>query len=105
MSLKKRKRGRQASEAPPDPIGEYREWADNRYNPGYWTGGRTPPSVKHMWSTKDRRGLGALSLAGGLVIGFFALRSSSLEGWVVQGFPALAAITLGMIGLFSRDNR
>jgi hypothetical protein len=38
-----------------DPIARYREWAENRYNPGHWLGGNVPPGLRHLWSTNDRR--------------------------------------------------
>jgi hypothetical protein len=53
------KRRRKGSD---DPIGDYIEWSNNRYNPGYWLGGRTPPNVKNLWSPKDRRWMGAVLL-------------------------------------------
>jgi len=34
---------------PPDPAAEYREWTENRYNPGYWASrGKAPPSLKNL---------------------------------------------------------
>jgi len=36
------------SEPDGDPIADYKEWADNRYNPGYFTGGRLPPGVRWL---------------------------------------------------------
>lgn len=42
---------------------DYREWAENRYNPGYWTGGRVPPQVRNLWSTRDRKWIGSVLMA------------------------------------------
>jgi hypothetical protein len=54
------KRGRKGSD---DPIGDYVEWSNNRYNPGYWLGRRVPSDVKNLWSPKDRRWMGAVLLS------------------------------------------
>ena len=71
-----------------DRIDEYTEWVENRYNPGYWIGGRVPPSVKNLWSTKDRKwvGLGLTSIGAGT--GLFVLYSSP---------PAVGAVAMLLI--------
>jgi hypothetical protein len=41
-----------------DPIADYKEWTDNRYNPGYFTGGRLGPGIRwaqRTFSRWDRR--------------------------------------------------
>lgn len=38
-----------------DPIAEYEEWADHRYDPGYYTGGRLPPGVRFWQKALSRR--------------------------------------------------
>ena len=78
---------------------------DNRYNPGYWTGGKTPPSVKNLWSTKDRHWLGLVVVVGGVVTvisGFLWAPSSDVT--VVLGLIGLLEAVAGSILLFSRDN-
>ena len=45
-----------------DPIGDYIEWSNNRYNPGYWLGGRVPPHFKDRLTPKDRRWIGVILL-------------------------------------------
>jgi hypothetical protein len=38
-----------------DPIAEYEEWTDHRYDPGYYTGGRMPPSVRFWQKALSRK--------------------------------------------------
>jgi hypothetical protein len=41
-----------------DPIADYKEWTEHRYDPGYFTGGRLPPGIRGMqalFSTRERR--------------------------------------------------
>ncbi|HKW00865.1 MAG TPA: hypothetical protein VJN96_13655 [Vicinamibacterales bacterium] len=42
-----------------DPIGDYVEWTDHRYDPGYYLGGNTPPYLRtSRLSQKSRRLVG-----------------------------------------------
>ena len=44
-----------------DPIGDYVEWTEHRYDPGYYTGGRIPPGIRGLaFSARDQRILGVL---------------------------------------------
>jgi hypothetical protein len=41
-----------------DPIGDYEEWTKNRYNPGYYLGGRISPlmrSAQSLFSPREKR--------------------------------------------------
>ena len=43
---------------PEDPLKEYNEWIRNRYNPGYYLGGRLPPMIRAyqaVLSAKEKR--------------------------------------------------
>lgn len=95
---------------PPDPVAEYREWTENRYNPGYWASRgnpRPPPSLKNLWSTKDRRWLGMLYIAAPLVGIILALRSgvtSDRDRWLlILLFAGIFYLAPGLIMLVSRD--
>ena len=48
--MSKQKHGPHHRSAPDnrDPIGEYQEWTEHRYDPGYYTGGRLPPGVRWL---------------------------------------------------------
>jgi hypothetical protein len=60
-----------------DPIADYKEWADNRYNPGYFTGGRFPPVLrayqKIFSKPRDKRIMLALLIILGLAMAFGAV--------------------------------
>jgi hypothetical protein len=48
---------------PADPIAEYQEWVENRYNPGHYLGGTLPPAIRRaqtMFTWKEKRVLGFL---------------------------------------------
>jgi hypothetical protein len=58
MPRKPRQQGRGSKKEERDPIADYKEWSDHRYDPGYFTGGRLPPGVRamqKMLSTRDKR--------------------------------------------------
>ena len=47
-----------------DPIGEYVEWTRNRYNPGYYLGGKLSPFIRgaqSLFSVREKR-VGAVLL-------------------------------------------
>ena len=97
-----KRRRKDPTRDPPDPIADYCEWADNRYNPGHWLGANTPPDTRNLWPTRDRRwlGLGGALVAAAAIIAL--LRGPSSELWkLIYWFPWLI---LALILLFSRDN-
>jgi hypothetical protein len=54
-----------------DPIADYTEWADHRYDPGYFTGGRLPPTVRayqKILKPRDKRVLLIVLMIAGLVM-------------------------------------
>ena len=61
-----------------DPLADYDEWIRNRYNPGYFVGGRLPPlfrAMQSLYTTKERRALrSALLLAVAIALGVFVWR-------------------------------
>jgi hypothetical protein len=89
-----------------DPIAEYQEWAENRYNPGHWLGANIPPSVKNLWSTKDRRWLGSLYvLASAVGMWLAARKASDWESLLLAALMLLVLLIPGLIMLLSRDTR
>lgn len=43
-----------------DPLPDYDEWIRNRYNPGYFVGGRLSPlfrGMQSLYTTKEKRAL------------------------------------------------
>lgn len=92
---------------PPDPLPEYREWTDHSYNPGYWPSvGKTPPTLKNLWSTKDRRWLGMLYVAAPVIGAIFALRRGVMptrDQLLIASLVAGICLALGLVMLFSRD--
>jgi len=43
---------------PNDPIGDYVEWTEHRYDPGYYTGGRLSPTMRaaqRLFSSREKR--------------------------------------------------
>ncbi len=86
-----------------DPIADYIEWTQNRYNPGYFLGGRIRPELrKARLSPRGRRLSAALLAIEGLMslalsIGYIVTMSFSWEGVPSVGFGVLycsAAVTM-----------
>jgi len=66
-----------------DPIADYIEWTNNRYNPGYYLGGNIPPYLrKSSLGPKARRLAGiALAISAFLGVGSIAALLSWTEGF------------------------
>ncbi len=98
---------RRRRHGPPDddPIARYREWVDNRYNPGYWVG-RVPPAVRNLWSTKDRRVLGSLYV-GACAIGYgiIVLKAPGPDAAILASVALVPILIPGLIMLFARDQK
>ena len=52
-----------------NPIVQYQEWADHRYDPGRWLGGNVPPATRSLWaiSKKQKRWLGLAYIFMGFI--------------------------------------
>ena len=78
-----------------DPIADYIEWTQNRYNPGYFLGGRIRPELrKARLSPRGRRLSAALLALQGLMsltlsIGYLVAMSFSWEGVPSVGYGIL----------------
>ena len=61
-----------------DPLGNYIEWANHRYDPGHYLGGTIEPHLrKSSLGPKARRLSGIMLLAGGVMgVPFMALYAS-----------------------------
>jgi hypothetical protein len=88
-----------------DLFGEYREWADNRYNPGHWLGANVPPDTRNLWSPKDRRWLGALFVTTSVLVLGAAIYARNPDNpvWLIA-LTVLPFLIPGLIMLFSRDH-
>jgi hypothetical protein len=78
---------------PPEPeaIAAYKEWIANRYNPGYYLGGRIPPYWRRRsWNRRGRRREGWVLIVSGLAM-FIGL-------WT---WMATAGVSLQWIGIVS----
>jgi len=68
---RKPSRGDAPRETEGDPIADYREWADHRYDPGYYTGGRLPPTIRayqKIFKPRDKKIILALLILAGIVV-------------------------------------
>jgi hypothetical protein len=90
-----------------DPIAEYIEWSNHRYDPGYYLGGKLPPYLrKESLSPGARRLVGvSLTVSALLALGWFITlvldgRLSFLE-LVNPGFWALRSGWAGFVMLRS----
>src|SRR5205085_101979 len=60
-----------------DPIGDYVEWTEHRYDPGHYTGGRLSPatrSLQRLFSSRDKRVLLAVIIAAVIVVSALRIR-------------------------------
>ena len=74
-----------------DPIGDYVEWTEHRYDPGYYTGGRIPPGIRGLaFSARDQRILGVLIFVAVVVL--------LLRAWYAPG-PGLTASRVGPLAV------
>ena len=81
-------------------LSRYEEWIANRYNPGYWTGGKVPPSVRNVWSTRDRKFVGWIFIAASLVgtaYAFTETNADSIDELFVVGI--LTLVPLMVVGV------
>ena len=96
--------GKRESRDRDDPIGDYTEWANNRYNPGYWLGGRVPPHVKNYWTPKDRRWLGVMMLLPYIVALVFVVRRGldyDLDQIIMAGAFSAPYVAFGLFLLLA----
>jgi hypothetical protein len=87
-----------------NPIVQYQEWADHRYNSGHWLGGNVPPSTRNFWSGINRRWLGAAYLGASVVGALFAFRTAKNSVDLVYALLALSIYFIpGAIMLLARN--
>jgi hypothetical protein len=87
--VKKRKR----NDRPRDPVEDWREIMDNRYNPGYWVGGRIHPLIKAGQSEKKPNKYGWVLIPSGMFA--IALGASSFRG---GGWETISGIWPVLVG-------
>ncbi len=84
-----------------DPIGRYVEWTENRYSPGYYLGGRLPPTIRALQhGGSGGRMLGSVLVGVGLIellmVGLVVYRGDI--GSLTSGF---VLVVFGLIALFA----
>ena len=90
----------------PDPIADYIEWTEHRYDPGYYLGGRIPPHLKKFnLGPKGRRNAGILLLISGSLgmAGVLASPEETLLKILMAEWPALFVFA-GLVMLLSRTH-
>jgi hypothetical protein len=90
---------------PSDPIADYIEWTEHRYDPGYYLGGRIPPHLKKATlGPKGRRNGGILLLVAGTVASS-ELFWSREDVWIriVSAVPPALFIFAGLVMLVSAN--
>ena len=79
----------------PDPIRQYVEWTQHRYDPGYYLGGNAPPHLRK----------GALGPRGrkfaSLLIGVMAILSAGAAAGSLAGGSVFVATSLGLLALLT----
>jgi len=63
-----------------DPIQDYVEWTQHRYDPGYYVGGRLSPFMRNMqtmWSRREKRAVLVL-----LAVIFLVVMSAIVWRWL-----------------------
>ena len=79
-----------------DPIADYIEWAEHRYDPGYYLGGRLPPHLrKASLGHRARRRAAVLLGILGLMTLLSALDPYLRDGWQLLAVIALPALMFG----------
>lgn len=95
---------------PRDPIADYVEWTNNRYNPGHFLGGNIPPYLRKSGLGPRARRLAGLALAGEavLALGLFASAFpwNGLSGlYLVLSAATVALLGWAAIAMFRSDHR
>lgn len=82
-----------------DPMADYIEWIDNRYNPGHYLGGNVPPYLRKSSLGPNARRLAGLALALTALMGLASLVPwfSFTDGWSRVEF----AVGLGVFALLA----
>jgi hypothetical protein len=89
-----------------NPIVQYQEWAEHRYNPGRWLGGNVPPSTRNLWSGINPRWLGTVYVGGSIVGGWLAFRGARNSADLVYALLALSVYFIpGVIMLVARGRK
>jgi hypothetical protein len=77
-----------------DPIADYIEWTNNRYNPGYYLGGNIPPYLRKSRLGRRGRLLVGASLVLSAVIGL----GDIIAAWPwADGFSRLEIVMTSLI--------
>jgi hypothetical protein len=89
-----------------NPIVQYQEWAEHRYDPGHWVGGNIPPSTRNFWSGTNRRWLGGVYLATCAVAAAYAFYyARNSDDLILALLPLSIYLIPGLIMLFARERK
>ena len=91
INMSKRKQRR-------DPIADYVEWSNNRYNPGHYLGGNIPPYLRKSSLSPMGRRLVGVSLA---IAAFVALASFVSMLPFGQDFSPLVLVYSGAVAVLT----
>jgi hypothetical protein len=76
-----------------DPIADYIEWTEHRYDPGYYLGGRLPPHLRRAsLGRRARRRASVLLGILGLMTFLRVLDPALRDGWQFLAVFALPAL-------------
>jgi hypothetical protein len=95
----------------PDPIADYIEWTNNRYNPGHYLGGNIPPYLRKSSLGPRARRLAGVSLAISATMGIVSVIAMLplAEEWsrpqVVLGIGLIALIAWAAVAMMPPDKR
>jgi len=75
-----------------NPIEQYREWTEHRYDEGHWLGGNVDPGTRSLWSVAPAQ----RRLIGGVIVALALF--GVYEGWTVAGkdSPQFVYLLLGL---------
>jgi hypothetical protein len=83
----------------PDPIADYIEWSNNRYNPGHYLGGNIPPYLRKSSLGPRARRLAGLSLAISATMGIVSI--IAMLPWADDWSAAELVLEVAVIALIA----
>jgi len=92
-----------------NPIVQYQEWTEHRYDRGHWLGGRVDPVTRSVWSAKpgQRRTIGGVIVGLSLVALLMRLPMArrDLAQFIAEALSLAIVSIPGFIMLLARDGK